>query len=123
MKKKFIFSIAAFVFAVTVIFGFAMPNRDTKQPIQKEMKTEAPAVDFYYRFDGSPGDEDQMSEWTQITLAEYNAPTCASGSNSGCKIKNTTNSSGHPTSVPLTTGGTQVPRVDGTINTEVKNKL
>lgn len=74
-------------------------------------------TNYYYRFDGTSGQEGMTNKWTQITQGAYDSLSCF-GSAKGCKITNTTNSSGHPTSVPLSGG---VPTQTG-VNVEVKNQ-
>ena len=75
------------------------------------------AIEYYYRFDGAVGEENQMSKWTQIP--SYASATCVTGAVRGCKITNTTNSSGHPTSVPLSGG---LPVVQNPTQPVVQNK-
>lgn len=84
---------------------------------EKQVTRSQAFEDFYYRFDGAVGEESDMSQWTQISQSTYNSLSCT-GSAKACKITNTTNSGGHPTSVPLSGG---LPQQTGA-NVEVRNK-
>lgn len=107
--KKYILGCAALSAAI-IFAAFAYPKT---VPVNKSN-----LIEYFYRFDGTSGQESNMSKWTQITQGAYDSLSCPNGSAQGCKIKNTTNSAGHPTSVPLSGG---VPVQTG-VNTQVKNK-
>lgn len=106
--KKYLFSSAALVVAV-IFAAFTYQTTNTEATTGQ--------TEYFYRFDGTPGQESNMSKWTQISSGEYNSLDCE-GTTKSCKIKNTTNSGGHPTSVPLSGG---LPAQTGA-NTEVVNK-
>lgn len=110
--KKYI--LGALSIALTaVVFAFAIPNKP---------KEEAKVQDFYYKFIGTHGQENDMSKWVQLTdLDEYEDVNCPQGNAVACRIINTTNSAGHPTSVPLTSGG--LPDPGASVNKEVINRL
>lgn len=112
MKKYFIG-----LLAVVLVIG-ASAFITAKQGHLKQTKNNL-AI-YYYRFDGTSGQESNMSLWTQLAdVSAYDALSCPAGSSVGCKIQNTTNSAGHPTSVPLSPSG--VPEQAG-VNVEVVNK-
>ena len=106
--KKYLLSSAAIV--VAIIFA-AITFSNAKTIVRSNF------TEYFYRFDGTPGQESIMSKWTQITQGAYDSLPCESTVKT-CKIKNTTNSAGHPTSVPLS-GGTPALTAP---NTDVKNK-
>lgn len=107
--KKYLLSSAALVVAI-IFAAFTYPKT--------VHESKGNLTDFYYRFDGSPGDENIMANWTQISKGAYDSLTCA-GTTKSCKITNNTNTSGHPTSVPLNASG--LPQ-QGAVNTLVVNK-
>lgn len=107
MKKNFL-ALAAIVIAI----GAAAFTAEKKQPVPS-----GDFAPFYYRFTGAPGQAGDVSKWEQITKGAYDSMSCLSNVKP-CKITNTTNSAGHPTSVPLS--GT-LPQ-QGAINTEVLNQ-
>lgn len=112
--KKYSLGIIAVVIAIA---GAAFASPGSKEI--KKNKTADGLNIYYYRFDGDPGDEDVMSEWTQLVdEPAYDLVNCEPGNDVGCKIQNTTNSSGHPTSVPLSGG---VPQQTG-VNVAVENR-
>lgn len=108
--KKYLFGILS-IAITAVVFAFALPGNS---------KEEAKLQDFYYQFEGAPGEENIMSKWTQLPdLQAYQNVDCPQGSDLACRIINTTNSGGHPTSVPLSGG---LPVADGTINKQVVHR-
>jgi hypothetical protein len=111
--KRFIYgSFAAIIALVAVAF--------TNAP-SSEMKQTGNPTDYYYQFTGTHGQENQMSKWVQLsTLGDYNDFDCPTGSDEGCKIVNTTNSGGHPTSVPLTGAG--LPNPTASPNVAAQNR-
>jgi hypothetical protein len=99
--------------AIVLAAGLAAFSRESDRP----MKPGDPIL-FYYRFDGAPGHENEMANWTQISKGAYDSLGCL-GSTKACKITNTTNDDGHPTSVPL--ASSHLPE-QGAVNTQVVNK-
>ncbi len=91
--KRYLSGIVALV---TAIFAFAFTR-----PEKKDVRADHPLVTYYYSFSGNHGQENDMSKWTQITESEYANLGCPNVNVEGCEIQNTTNSGGHPTSVPL----------------------
>lgn len=85
------------MFAVIIALSVFAFTRTEKKIIRHDNSM----VDYYYRFDGTHGQENNMSLWTQISAGTYDALPCPNINSQGCKIINSTNSSGHPTSVPL----------------------
>ncbi len=84
-----------------------------------DLKSKAPQTNYFYRFDGAVGEEDDMSKWTEVDA--YGDVTCTTGTVRGCRITNTTNSGGHPTSVPLHSV-TQLPIISLPTQPAVQNK-
>ncbi|OJW31507.1 MAG: hypothetical protein BGO54_13675 [Sphingobacteriales bacterium 46-32] len=110
--KRYFFGIIAVAIAFTAVAFTKAPSQNSKQS--------GNFTDYYYKFTGAAGEENDMNKWQQLsTLNDYNAFSCPSGSVKGCKIINTTNSSGHPTSVPL--DGSGLPTVSGA-NASVANR-
>lgn len=108
--KKYFFGSIAILLAITAV---AFNNAEPEQTVDSNL------VNYFYRFDGSPGDEDDMTKWTQITQGAYDSLPC-SGSAKACKITNTTiDLNNHPTEVPL--NGSGLPEQTG-VNVQVKNK-
>lgn len=90
---RYLSGMAAVVIA-TLAFAFTAPQKT-------DIRIHHPLVTYYYSFTGSHDQENDMSKWTQITADDYANLDCPSGNVEGCGIQNTTNSAGHPTSVPL----------------------
>lgn len=108
--KKYLFGILS-IAIIAVLFAFALPGKSEK---------DSKVTEFYYQFTGTHGEESDMSKWEQLDdLDEYQDVNCPSGNAVACRIINTTNSGGHPTSVPLSGG---LPVEDQTINIEVLNR-
>jgi hypothetical protein len=112
--KKYFTGIFAVVIALSLTFGLSSFKKDRAPKYH-------PNTDYYYEFTGSHGNESTMSLWVQLaTIDDYNDFICPGGSTNSCKIINNTNSSSHPTSVPLDSGG--FPQV-GTVNSARVLKL
>ena len=112
--KKYILGICAIMLAVSLSFAMSAFKKS------KAYSTNKPMTSYYYEFEGTHGDEDNMSLWIQLpTVDDYNDFNCPSGSTKSCKIINTTNSGGHPTDVPLDANSFPV---QGSVNTAVKLK-
>lgn len=96
--KKYISGSLAIILSLGLVFGIsAFTNHGPKQ---EKLTT------YYYEFTGNHGHENDMSLWTQLSnITDYNDRDCGTGSANSCKIKNTTNSATHPTSVPLDVNG------------------
>lgn len=91
--KRYLSGIVAVVIAISAL-AFTRSEK-------KDISPNHPMVTYYYSFSGSHGQENDMSKWIQITADDYANLDCPSGNVEGCGIQNTTNSAGHPTSVPL----------------------
>lgn len=88
--------LSGIVAVAIAIFAFAFTR-----PEKKDLGPKNPLVTYYYSFSGTPGQENDMSKWNQITADDYANLVCPTGNVEGCGIQNSTNSAGHPTSVPL----------------------
>ncbi|MBN8789579.1 MAG: hypothetical protein J0I84_21060 [Terrimonas sp.] len=106
--KKMIPAILAFVIAVSAV-AFTTEKKRVPNP--------GNFTEYFYKFTGSTtSDVSDMSKWQQISQNGYDSILCNSTAKA-CKIINTTNSGGHPTSVPAVAG---VPQETG-VNVEVRN--
>lgn len=95
MIRKYGTGIIALVIAISAV-AFRTDRK------QKPLNKDSDVINYFYRFTGNHGSEDTMSYWVQLTDEEaYDLVNCPNGNDKGCKIKNTTNLNGHPTSVPL----------------------
>lgn len=102
--KRYLFGMLAIVLAFGAVAFTKSPAKQSKQS--------GGFTDYYYQFTGTHGQENDMSKWVQLDdVDEYNTFNCPNGSARACKIKNTTNSGGHPTSVPLTGAGLPNPLI------------
>lgn len=103
--------------ALVLAFGFSAFSSSKTHPAKA---ARANFTTYYYRFDGNAGQENIMSDWTQLSDQDaYDAVDCPAGSVKGCVIENSTNASGHPTSVPL--DGAGLPETTG-VNIAVENR-
>lgn len=95
--KRYFTGVFAVVIALAAVAFTKIPTKHTTH--------HGKLTDFYYQFTGSHGQEATTSLWVQLSsLSDYNSFSCKPGNDAGCKIINTTNSGGHPTSVPLSGG-------------------
>jgi hypothetical protein len=122
MRKN---SLTIVVFAVAIISVAFTTVR--KNEVKEPSEDKAVLVDYYFRFDGDDGQEDDESLWIQIGANMYNLGSCNQPYR-GCMLKTTsiTGTSGagaHPSVVNVT--GT-APNISPTIGggvIEVKNRV
>lgn len=113
-NKRVFISIAATAFLAVGALAFKKSSDSKDVPPHK-------LVNYYYRFIGTHGQESDTSKWVQLTDEDaYDQFICSDGEAIACKIKNTTNVNGRPSSVPLTTGGLPDPTMSP--NIAVKNR-
>lgn len=112
--KKYILGICAIVLSVSLAYGISAFKNSKADSNNK------PPTSFYYEFTGTHGNESNVNLWNQLpSQTDYNNLTCPMGSTSSCKIINTTNSGGHPTSVPVDVNSFPI---QGSVNTDVQLK-
>lgn len=117
MKSKITIPVFAIFFAIAIaLVGLAFSPKEKNQP-QKKTDEKAFFANYYYRFTGSPGQENNTSLWVLISATDYSNSSCSEEKN-GCVIKtisSATTAPTHPALVPVSgTLGDMTPVVDGT---------
>ncbi|MBN8876912.1 MAG: hypothetical protein J0I32_05150 [Sphingobacteriales bacterium] len=113
MKTKITITFFATLFAIAIC-GMAYTP---KEKIRSQQKTDKAVVfaNYYYRFTGSPGQEDDESLWELISDVDFNNSTCDEEKN-GCVIRTISSAAtapAHPDLVPVSgTGSAMTPVID-----------
>lgn len=121
--RKNLFIILAFTVALTA----AAFTTVKKQEAKKSIKDKDLLIDYYFRFDGDDGQEDDESLWIQISATMYNLGSC-NQQYRGCMLKTTTitgtsGAGAHPATVNITGTAPNVSPTTGGGVTEVKNRV
>lgn len=131
--KKNIIAVIAVVMVVAVASAFGklpqsnekvVPAKASKKAPQPKEEKEA-LVNYYFIFNGTNGQENDETKWSQIDQSTYDLSSC-SNAYRGCALKTTavtgTAPNIHPTKVNVTGSGTDVSPTLGDGVIEVKNK-
>ena len=113
------------VFAIAIGLVLALATSAFKQ-VPKDQNADPI---FYFRFDGSDGQEDQPSQWTEISKSVYDLSSCNKQLR-GCMLATTTvtgsGSNLHPAQIDVTTDPNNTANkspITGDGVTQVKNRV
>lgn len=111
-----VFAIATGVALVTVTSAFK-----TKPDINKN----STLTEYYFTFNGSNGQEADVTQWSQISEADYESSSCGNPYR-GCELSTTSvtgsGSSLHPAKVDVTGSGTNISPTTGDGVDDVQNR-
>jgi len=114
--KKLPWLLSGLLTLVVMVSFSAFQKKDAKLP-------EKTYTNYYFKFTGLPGEEDQESKWQELAdVNAYNALAC-DGSVNGCALITTSKTNNHPTEVPVTGSEEDMtPIVSGTV-IQVRNLI
>lgn len=108
---KFLLPLIAVIFAVAGVFAMKA---------NKKTVTNRPNATAFFQFTGTHGQEDDRTQWKQISQSQYDALDCE-GDQQGCRLIGDLNTSdSHPVQVYVNNTTDEVP-VTGTHVSQVNN--
>ncbi len=115
IKQKWILPV---LFSLVIMIAFSAFK---KTPSTSNETIEKPQTEYYFKFDGEPGEEDQENKWIELDdIDDYLAEACE-GLINGCVLKTESKTGNHPSEVPVTgSGSSMTPVATGSV-TEVRN--
>lgn len=117
MKKNVAVPLFAIIVSLAIGLGSLAFSQKSNEKAKVQPDTEAVFANYYYRFTGNPGEEDNESLWELIDDEEFVESPCNQAKN-GCVIKTISSTSPaptHPALVPVTgSGSAMTPVVDNT---------
>ncbi len=115
IKHKWILPV---LFSLVIMVAFSAFQ---KTPSNGDEVNDKPQTEYYFKFDGVPGEEYQENKWIELEdIDDYLAQACE-GEINGCVLITESKTGNHPTEVPVTgTGSLMTPVATGSV-TEVRN--
>lgn len=115
IKQKWILPVLFCLVIIVVFSAFKKTQTDSTEAIDK------PQTEFYFKFDGVPGEEDQENKWIELPdLNAYESIECE-GEVNGCVLITTSKTGNHPTQVPVTGSGSAMTPIESGSVIEVRN--
>lgn len=115
MKTNITVPIFAIIVSIAIGAGSIAFSQKSNDTAKVAPGTEAVFANYYYRFTGDPGEEDNESLWELIDDEEFLESSCNQAKN-GCVIKtvsSATSAPEHPALVPVTgEGAAMTPVID-----------
>ena len=115
IKQKWILPV---LFSLVFMVAFSAFK---KTPSTSNETIEKPQTEYYFKFDGEPGEEDQENKWTELADFEAYEDEGCIGSVNGCVLITTSKTGNHPTEVPVTGSGSGMTPIESGSVIEVRN--